>query len=151
MKFFFFISLTLLMSLPLYRSPIRLGFILLVTRVRFVVVISLLSSWWYSYILFLIYIGGLLVLFIYVCLIRRNHPFFNSSEIPSLLFFSSIATYLISLKPYSGAFLGGSCFDMASDLVRNGFLWLFLGLTVLLLVLLLVVVRSSGIGAISIN
>ena len=33
------------------------------------------SRYWFSYVLFLVYVGGLLVIFIYVCLVRRNFPF----------------------------------------------------------------------------
>jgi high-affinity Fe2+/Pb2+ permease len=32
------------------------------------------SRVWFAYVLFLVYVGGLLVLFIYICLVRRNYP-----------------------------------------------------------------------------
>nr|AAM33115.1 NADH dehydrogenase subunit 6 [Camachoaglaja africana] len=147
----FWFSILLILSLPMYSSPISLGAILVLTSSTFVGMMALYSSWWYSYILFLVYIGGLLVLFIYVCLISSNYPFFGSAELIMLSFISSGLTYLISIKPYSKSFLGPSLFNMGEMLVNNFFLWVFVGLAVLLLILLLVVVRSSGAGAISIK
>lgn len=110
---------------------------------------SLFSRWWYAYILFLVYIGGLLVIFIYVCLVRRNYPFFvNSNQIVLLLRASLRVRYIISLKPVSIGFLGRELWDSGRGLVFDRSLSLFVGLVVLLLLILLVVVRRSGAGAV---
>ena len=61
-----------MLSFPLFYRPVRIVGLLMTVRISLVGVLSLLGSFWYSYILFLIYVGGLLVLFIYICLVRRN-------------------------------------------------------------------------------
>lgn len=146
MKFVAWISIILLIFFPLCNSPVSLGVVLILARFGFVGILSFFSSWWYSYILFLVYIGGLLVLFIYVCLIRSNFTFSESGGLVTLFFLSAMVTYIISLKPLPKSFLGISVFDIGGVLGSNWFLWVFGGLVVLLLVMLLVVVRASGAG-----
>lgn len=151
MKFLIWLSLSLLVSFPLYRWPISLGAVLVLLRLCFVRMMSIVGRWWYSYILFLVYIGGLLVMFIYVCLIRRNYSFFSSNSFAGILVLSFIVTYFIRIKPFSKVFLGIFLSNAGEDLVLDRNLWLFGGLVVLLLIIMLVVVRSSGSGAISVK
>lgn len=58
-------------------QPLRLGFILITLTFCVRGLISLITFSWYGYLLFLVYIGGLLVMFIYVI-----------SLIPNLIFLS---------------------------------------------------------------
>lgn len=53
-------------------NPIIIGILLLALSFLIVVQIGFLISSWYAYILFLVYVGGLLVIFIYICIISRN-------------------------------------------------------------------------------
>ena len=151
MKIVAWVSITLLIFFPLCRSPVSLGVVLILSRFGFVAILSFFSRWWYSYILFLVYIGGLLVLFIYVCLIRSNYPFSESSGLITLFFLSSGVSYIMRFKPLPKRFLGISVFDVGAGLGRNSFLWVFIGLVILLLVILLVVVRASGAGRVVIK
>nr|ABJ55883.1 NADH dehydrogenase subunit 6 [Smaragdinella calyculata] len=151
MKILIWLSIFLSMSFPLYSWPISLGAVLVLLSLCFVSVMSFMGSWWYSYILFLVYIGGLLVMFIYVCLISSNYTFFSSNSFAGLLVASSVLAYWQSIKPFSKSFSGVSLFDAGEDLISDSSLWLFGGLVVLLLVMMLVVVRSSGSGAITVK
>jgi hypothetical protein len=63
-----------MLCFPLFFSPVRIVGVLILISLRFVAALSFFGRFWYSYILFLIYVGGLLVLLIYICLVRRNFP-----------------------------------------------------------------------------
>nr|AAM33118.1 NADH dehydrogenase subunit 6 [Aplysia punctata] len=152
MKVLLLTTLILLSTFPLYKNPISLGAVLVLISFCFVSLASLLSSWWYSYVLFLVYIGGLLVLFIYVCLVSSNYPFLmNSNQVVLSLVISLGGSYILSLKPVAMNFLGSSLWDSGGNLVSNTSLSLFGGLVILLLLMLLVVVRSSGAGAVIVS
>lgn len=91
-------------------------------------------------------------MFIYVCLVRRNYPFFiNSNQVVLSLVISLGGSYIMSLKPMARRFLGSRLWDSGSNLVSDTSLSLFVGLVVLLLLMLLVVVRSSGAGAVIVS
>nr|QNV11810.1 NADH dehydrogenase subunit 6 [Peregriana peregra] len=68
---------------PVLVSPVSLGGLLIFISISFVVLMNLMSSAWYGYLLFLIYIGGLLVLFIYMCMISSNTIF--KLELPQVI------------------------------------------------------------------
>nr|YP_004935041.1 NADH dehydrogenase subunit 6 [Siphonaria gigas]AEQ93908.1 NADH dehydrogenase subunit 6 [Siphonaria gigas] len=137
-----------LLSFPMYKNPISLGGLLILMSLLLVSLIGLVSSTWYSYVLFLVYVGGLLVMFIYVCLVSSNYPSLNLNL--SRLFFVSSAcplflVGLVSMDPcFPGLFLGGNSWSSGVSLVEDVNLSLFIALAVLLLVMLLVVVQSTG-------
>nr|YP_009509627.1 NADH dehydrogenase subunit 6 [Cranuca inversa]AUN45044.1 NADH dehydrogenase subunit 6 [Cranuca inversa] len=90
----------LLLTLPMLLSfsilftqlshPLAMGLILLIQTLLISITLGLSSfSFWFSYILFLIFLGGMLVLFIYVASIASNEAF-----IPSTLY---IVITLVSL------------------------------------------------------
>lgn len=57
----------------LVRRPMGVGVLLFILRLLIAVKIGLIIRSWYAYMLFLVYVGGLLVMFIYICIIRRNY------------------------------------------------------------------------------
>lgn len=61
-----------ILMLPLIIQPLRLGIILILLTLLICIVRSLIISSWYGYILFLIYVGGLLVIFVYVASLSPN-------------------------------------------------------------------------------
>nr|AVN67957.1 NADH dehydrogenase subunit 6 [Parcoblatta bolliana] len=79
--------------------PLALGLILLIQTVMISIISGLLSqSFWFSYILFLIFLGGMLILFIYVTSLASNEMFFMSMKIIIssifIIMFSFIILYL---------------------------------------------------------
>lgn len=52
-------------------------------------------NYWYSYIIFLIIVGGMLVLFIYITRIASNEKFKYSNKIISLLIFTLLIRIII--------------------------------------------------------
>nr|AMA07335.1 NADH dehydrogenase subunit 6 [Diodora graeca] len=69
-----------ILVLPAVAAPLSLGLVVIVLSVGFCLVVGAAFSSWYGYILFLIYVGGLLVMFVYVSAISPNN-IFSSSEL----------------------------------------------------------------------
>nr|YP_009919062.1 NADH dehydrogenase subunit 6 [Tipula fascipennis]QMP96655.1 NADH dehydrogenase subunit 6 [Tipula fascipennis] len=74
------------------KHPLSMGFILLV-QTFFICLItgSLMKTFWFSYVLFLIFIGGMLVLFIYMTSLASNEMFNFSTK--NFLLASSVLTF----------------------------------------------------------
>nr|YP_010952538.1 NADH dehydrogenase subunit 6 [Cechetra lineosa]WMQ52845.1 NADH dehydrogenase subunit 6 [Cechetra lineosa] len=75
--------LIFLMSIMMYfmNHPLSMGMLILIqTLLTCLLSGMLIKTYWFSYILFLIFLGGLLVLFIYVSSIASNEMFFSLSN-----------------------------------------------------------------------
>uniref|UniRef100_UPI00315DFF6A NADH dehydrogenase subunit 6 n=1 Tax=Tuerkayana magnum TaxID=3018951 RepID=UPI00315DFF6A len=69
--------------------PLAMGLMLLVQTVLISITVGISTySFWFSYILFLVFLGGMLVLFIYVASLASNETFIFKSSL--LLFFSTM-------------------------------------------------------------
>nr|YP_009446011.1 NADH dehydrogenase subunit 6 [Episyrphus balteatus]ANW37021.1 NADH dehydrogenase subunit 6 [Episyrphus balteatus]UPX88756.1 NADH dehydrogenase subunit 6 [Episyrphus balteatus]UXF58135.1 NADH dehydrogenase subunit 6 [Episyrphus balteatus] len=67
--------------------PLSMGMMLLIQTVMICCISGLMAkSFWFSYILFLIFVGGMLVLFIYVTSLASNEMFTLSMKMITLLF-----------------------------------------------------------------
>nr|YP_010032934.1 NADH dehydrogenase subunit 6 [Protaeolidiella atra]QOW38668.1 NADH dehydrogenase subunit 6 [Protaeolidiella atra] len=145
---FFSFLFFLILSFSVFYSPVNLIGILLSISLLSTLVLSLFGSFWYSYILFLVYVGGLLVLFIYICLVSSN--FFISIDLNMIMvmFSSAVVTFSFNLNfPYPKLFLGLSGSSCGASLLEESNISIFMFLVVLLLMMLLVVVRVSGAGS----
>nr|AVE15760.1 NADH dehydrogenase subunit 6 [Creobroter sp. JZ-2017] len=68
--------------------PLSMGLILFMQTICMCLISGSMSlSFWFSYILLLIYLGGMLILFMYVTSLASNEMFFYSNKIFSLIFF----------------------------------------------------------------
>nr|AVN68012.1 NADH dehydrogenase subunit 6 [Melanozosteria nitida] len=66
--------------------PLAMGLILLMQTVFMCMMTGLLSqSFWFSYVLFLIFLGGMLILFIYVTSLASNEMFYMSTKIMMIM------------------------------------------------------------------
>nr|YP_010954755.1 NADH dehydrogenase subunit 6 [Dorcus tityus]WMW30140.1 NADH dehydrogenase subunit 6 [Dorcus tityus] len=88
MMMIFIASITPAILIPFVNHPLSLGLLLLIQST----LIALISGWmnltfWYSYILLLIMIGGMLVLFMYMTSVASNEKFKFSP--PIMIFLSS--------------------------------------------------------------
>nr|AOY39380.1 NADH dehydrogenase subunit 6 [Psephenidae sp. BMNH 842687] len=78
--------------------PISLGFILLIQTLLIAMMSSFLTySFWLSYILFLIMVGGMLILFTYVTSIASNETFMFSNKLIMFISFTMLASMIIFL------------------------------------------------------
>nr|AII02551.1 NADH dehydrogenase subunit 6 [Urodus decens] len=84
-----------------FNNPLSMGLMIL-TQVLLICILSgmMIKTYWFSYILFLTFLGGLLVLFIYVSSIASNEmfklSFFNFIMISFLFFISICLSFYLS-------------------------------------------------------
>nr|YP_010944728.1 NADH dehydrogenase subunit 6 [Teuthowenia megalops]WMC20826.1 NADH dehydrogenase subunit 6 [Teuthowenia megalops] len=132
-------------------QPLSLGFMLMLLTLFVSGLLSMFTFSWYGYLLFLVYIGGLLVMFMYVISLVPNLIFISSKVFMYLFmiffgFFSmnflvmkdfiSVGMKSFSLSEYNSVSLCGSSMVMMYD---NFLCYLLLG--VVLLFLLISVVK----------
>nr|AXS65110.1 NADH dehydrogenase subunit 6 [Coleoptera sp. 7 KM-2017] len=83
-----FLSLTFSIMFILLKHPLSMGITLLMKTIIITLTMGFFNmNYWYSYILFLIMIGGMLVLFIYMTSIASNEMFFPSIKILCFIIF----------------------------------------------------------------
>nr|YP_010946710.1 NADH dehydrogenase subunit 6 [Panesthia guizhouensis]AVN68265.1 NADH dehydrogenase subunit 6 [Panesthia sp. Salganea]WGO57441.1 NADH dehydrogenase subunit 6 [Panesthia guizhouensis] len=81
-------SSLLSISFTQMNHPLAMGLVLLIQTVMISMITGLTTqSFWFSYILFLIFIGGMLVLFIYVTSLASNEMFILSTKLMCFLMF----------------------------------------------------------------
>nr|YP_010037297.1 NADH dehydrogenase subunit 6 [Acidiella diversa]QQW48073.1 NADH dehydrogenase subunit 6 [Acidiella diversa] len=89
--------------------PLAMGLMLLLQTLQICLLTGLMAkSFWFSYILFLIFLGGMLVLFIYVTSLASNEMFSLSIKLSIICFSIFIMFMLINLfidKSYISFFL----------------------------------------------
>nr|ARH54725.1 NADH dehydrogenase subunit 6 [Trachys troglodytiformis] len=73
--------------------PMSMGFNLLIQAVIISMMTGMMNlNFWYSYILFLVMIGGMLVLFIYMTSIASNEKFYYTMKMTMMMILSLIVT-----------------------------------------------------------
>nr|ASY98050.1 NADH dehydrogenase subunit 6 [Idolomorpha lateralis] len=82
--------------------PLSMGLILFLQTIFMCLMSGYMSpSFWFSYVLLLIYLGGMLVLFMYVTSLASNEMFFYSNKILAVIIFLPMMFMLIYyMKPY---------------------------------------------------
>ncbi|KAH8374259.1 hypothetical protein KR009_000053, partial [Drosophila setifemur] len=107
--------------------PLAIGLTLLIQTIFICLITGLITkSFWYSYILFLIFLGGILVLFIYVTSLASNEIFNLSIKLTLFSIILLFLLFIISLimdKTYTSFFLINneieSIFNQNSYLIEN--------------------------------
>nr|WGO57883.1 NADH dehydrogenase subunit 6 [Blattella parilis] len=101
----FLVTLSTMLSIIFTQMnhPLAMGLILLIQTVMISLISGMLSqSFWFSYILFLIFLGGMLILFIYVTSLASNEMFFLSTKIIIFsIFLTSLMMFLFSWSKLS--------------------------------------------------
>ncbi|YP_008963248.1 NADH dehydrogenase subunit 6 (mitochondrion) [Babylonia areolata] len=146
----FSLTLSTLLMLPLMIQPLSLGLVIILSTLLMCLISAITLSSWYGYILFLIYVGGLLVMFAYVAALSPNVLFGSSSP---LIFFS------VLLLPLTVFFYVYPLVDLSSitylnffnelkflkmhgiEMVSPHMISILIGLAVILLINLIVVVK----------
>nr|ARH54621.1 NADH dehydrogenase subunit 6 [Rhizophagus aeneus] len=84
------------------KHPLSLGGILLIQSILISLIIGLMNfNFWFSYILFLVMVGGMMVLFIYMTSIASNEKFKTSFNMILLyLIFSIFLIFLLLLEKF---------------------------------------------------
>nr|YP_004934884.1 NADH dehydrogenase subunit 6 [Ovatella vulcani]AEQ93846.1 NADH dehydrogenase subunit 6 [Ovatella vulcani] len=139
------LTLFLIASFPIFTSPIGLGGMLVLISFMLVVQLAMYFSGWYAYILFLVYIGGLLVLFIYVCMVSSNYRLSASPKVVVPVVLRVLVASVLVTGATSTKILGFSGWESGGALS----LGLFIGLVILLLVAFLAVARIITGGSVA--
>nr|YP_009192147.1 NADH dehydrogenase subunit 6 [Chaetopterus variopedatus]ALO81664.1 NADH dehydrogenase subunit 6 [Chaetopterus variopedatus] len=86
MTLYMFLTMVSVLSfiLPLMIQPLSFGLTLMFLTFFYALITSFLSAPWYAYMIFLIFIGGLLVMFAYIAALAPN-SFFKTSKINSTI------------------------------------------------------------------
>lgn len=146
----FSITISSILILPLISQPLRLGLIIIISTLLICFTRAVTLSSWYGYILFLIYVGGLLVIFAYVAALAPNVLFGRIN--PILIFIFLIVPLilifyfhpLIDLSPirytYNFAELK-SLKIYGIEIVSPQIISILIGLVIILLINLIVVVK----------
>nr|YP_010411296.1 NADH dehydrogenase subunit 6 [Megalocaria dilatata]URN72806.1 NADH dehydrogenase subunit 6 [Megalocaria dilatata] len=80
----------------LLKHPLSMGFLILIHTILTCLILGMMSSnFWFSYILILVMIGGLLVLFIYMTSIASNEKF-NYNNIMFIMMILMLFMYIYS-------------------------------------------------------
>nr|ATN28882.1 NADH dehydrogenase subunit 6 [Batocera lineolata] len=97
-----FLLIFLAFILMFMNHPLSFGLILLLQTITVALLTGLMNyNFWYSYILFLIMIGGMLILFIYMTSIASNEKFNFSNKLSILaLTIRIIGTLTIMIDPF---------------------------------------------------
>nr|YP_011017082.1 NADH dehydrogenase subunit 6 [Orthaga disparoidalis]WQB62440.1 NADH dehydrogenase subunit 6 [Orthaga disparoidalis] len=120
-KIFFSMNLIIMSFIMFFiNHPLAMGLMILIQTILMCLFSGMLiSTYWFSYILFLTFLGGLLVLFIYVSSIASNEMFkmFNFNNILMINIFIMINVFFLKDKNINNLFI---------NLEMNNFMNLFL-------------------------
>nr|QHD26797.1 NADH dehydrogenase subunit 6 [Murex trapa] len=143
-------TLSSLFLLPMMFQPLSLGLMIMISTLLMCVVASITLSSWYGFILFLIYVGGLLVMFAYVAALSPNVLF--GSMKPILVYFPMFIVLFVFFFNYF--FVDSSSIGYISDfsvmkhmkvygleMVSPHMASILIGLATILLINLIVVVK----------
>nr|YP_009693807.1 NADH dehydrogenase subunit 6 [Panorpa debilis]QEI03730.1 NADH dehydrogenase subunit 6 [Panorpa debilis] len=96
---FLFLSLNMIFSFIFMQMnhPLAMGLVLLIQTLLICMITGLVTStFWFSYILFLVFLGGMLILFIYMTSLASNEMFTFSSKLTLMMIF----TIMISITMF---------------------------------------------------
>nr|YP_009775568.1 NADH dehydrogenase subunit 6 [Pontia edusa]QJA15794.1 NADH dehydrogenase subunit 6 [Pontia edusa] len=99
MSFFLMMTMTFISLFMLFIThPLSMGLMILIQTLLLSLLLGIyINTYWFSYILFLVFLGGLLVLFIYVSSVASNEMMNFSLKMKMYLLFSIIMFILFSI------------------------------------------------------
>nr|ASY97960.1 NADH dehydrogenase subunit 6 [Gongylus gongylodes] len=103
MSMYLLMSTCLVLSIIflLLNHPLSMGLILFLQTILICLISGYMSmSFWFSYIMLLIYLGGMLVLFMYVTSLASNEMFFYSNKIIFLFLIFGLSIMIFNMKIY---------------------------------------------------
>nr|ASL06223.1 NADH dehydrogenase subunit 6 [Lymantria dispar dispar]AST23740.2 NADH dehydrogenase subunit 6 [Lymantria dispar]AST23766.2 NADH dehydrogenase subunit 6 [Lymantria dispar]AST23779.2 NADH dehydrogenase subunit 6 [Lymantria dispar]AST23818.2 NADH dehydrogenase subunit 6 [Lymantria sp. AN-2017] len=111
----FIINISLLMLF--LNNPLSMGLMILI-QTSLICIMSgmMIKTYWFSYILFLVFLGGLLVLFIYVSSIASNELFLTSNMLKMFLMFIIIISIFSFINSFNNNLFMN--FSINSDMIN---------------------------------
>nr|ANZ03426.1 NADH dehydrogenase subunit 6 [Theodoxus fluviatilis] len=142
--------LSLIFSMPMMMQPFSLGLCIMAISLFWCILLGFTYSSWFSYVLFLIYVGGLLVMFVYVAALAPNTLFSSLKSLTSTMSAAFVLfIIIISLTSKDLSFLYDTLSsDYCNESMKTGILMtsssnisMLIGLGLILLMNLLAVVK----------
>nr|QHD26823.1 NADH dehydrogenase subunit 6 [Hemifusus tuba] len=139
-----------ILMLPLMSQPLSLGLVIMMSTLFMCFISAVTLSSWYGYILFLIYVGGLLVMFAYVAALVPNVLFGSSNPMLIFMFLVSPLMLMFYFYPlidlpsisYTHIFAELKPLKMYGiEMVSPQMISILIGLVIILLINLIVVVK----------
>nr|WMV00463.1 NADH dehydrogenase subunit 6 [Rhodopsalta microdora] len=159
MKIIMFSMVILSMNFIFMKHPLSMGLILLIQTMLSCLICSFyLSCHLFSYILFLIFIGGMLILFMYMSSIASNEKFLFSMKLMMLNFlsftlinlFNMIDLKMLNIKNNITTYMNHDNFMMMKMyIIPSGMMTLIL--TVYLLFVLIIVINTLTINMLTLR
>nr|QTT61140.1 NADH dehydrogenase subunit 6 [Tritia cuvierii] len=146
----FSMTVSSFLLLPLMMQPLSLGLVIMVSTLLMCFISAIMLSSWYGYILFLIYVGGLLVMFAYVAALSPNvlfgkgtpMVFFIFTIVPASMMFYSLPLIDESSISYMNTFSEMKFLKIYGvEMVAPQMISILIGLALILLINLIVVVK----------
>jgi len=144
------IAISRVLIFPLIAQPLRLGLSIIISSLLLCILTALTISSWYAYILFLIYVGGLLVMFAYVAALSPNVLFAGAGPLISFSIAFLVLVVILYFWPFLDLRSLGYVTDFllykrlksyGSQLISEGSALLLIGLGLILLINLVAVVK----------
>nr|ANJ70555.1 NADH dehydrogenase subunit 6 [Melanotus villosus] len=146
------------MTFMFLSHPLSMGFTLMTQAILISMMTGMIShNFWFSYILFMIMIGGMLVLFIYMTSVASNEKFLYSNKLMitmmimmtttiSIQMIDSFLSYQISLNMDTAMMSNSSMYQLSLNKYINlPANWIMITLIIYLLVTLIAVVKITNI------
>nr|WCQ78439.1 NADH dehydrogenase subunit 6 [Agriotes sp. GTI-28] len=158
MNLLYILTLFMSMTFMFLSHPLSMGFTLLIQAILIAMITGMMShNFWFSYILFMIMIGGMLVLFIYMTSVASNEKFLYSNKL-SMLMLTMMMTiiitmmidpfmnFLISTNTDMEMFKMNSMFSLSlSKYINLPSNWIMISMIIYLLITLIAVVKITNI------
>nr|YP_011017555.1 NADH dehydrogenase subunit 6 [Himaloaesalus gaoligongshanus]WQF69244.1 NADH dehydrogenase subunit 6 [Himaloaesalus gaoligongshanus] len=150
--------ITLSIMLPMLNHPIPAGGILLILTFLIASITGFMNmNFWYSYIIFIVMIGGLMVLFMYMTSVASNEKLKYSNKVTLLtIFIMTISTLLMVLIDKSSMFTKISYTDNMSSwkmyqMTMNKFINYPMMMIYMLMIIYLLIILITSVKIININ
>nr|ALO76241.1 NADH deshydrogenase subunit 6 [Agriotes ustulatus] len=158
MNTLYMLTLFMTMTFMFLKHPLSMGLTLLIQAILIAMITGMLShNFWFSYILFMIMIGGMLVLFIYMTSVASNEKFLFSQKL--LLLTMTMMTMIIIMMvidPFT-SYVNSTNTDMEmysmspmfnlslSKYINMPSNWIMISMIIYLLITLIAVVKITNI------
>nr|YP_009444527.1 NADH dehydrogenase subunit 6 [Microceramus pontificus]ASP44436.1 NADH dehydrogenase subunit 6 [Microceramus pontificus] len=140
------VMVMLAMSMLLSTTPLSTFVILFLSSIFSVVLMAVVHTNWYSYLLFLVYVGGLLVLFMFIVLVSSNSVMKMNLAANLLLFliWFMVFSYILSVEFFE--MKKSTCSSMMTSFQGFEIFWVVFLLMLLLGLFLAIseVLKSQG-------
>uniref|UniRef100_A0AAU6PCF6 NADH-ubiquinone oxidoreductase chain 6 n=1 Tax=Diplonychus sp. TaxID=2977879 RepID=A0AAU6PCF6_9HEMI len=112
------LMMTMSIIFPMMNHPLSMGLVLLIQTLLTALMSGLIiNSFWFSYMLFIVLLGGMLVLFIYMASIASNEKFMFSMKITMTIITLTLMSLMIWF--YSDKLMASSSMVETMNLMEN--------------------------------